>query len=297
MTRGPRRLIDDPDFKWETGCDLADEALQVGGYDLPGAKEQLLARIASAPPVTVGDGVPAVRAASWPAAVKPVVGVVVAAALLAGAYWLGTRASTPEAAPAPEPVAVDPIVSAPAVEAAPLEVPPAVAEPEPEPVLEPVVEPEPEPVAEIEPEPEAVAEIEPEPVPETQAVADAEPEAPRSSIAAQMALYEPAADALQAGRYAAAIDGFRAYLDAWPDGDLRHEAELGLLQALFGAGDAEGTAALAETLQDRRGLASRREDILRLRAESLLFLVAEQLSTKAAAPIKRGCRLLRRDGP
>ena len=24
---GPRRLMDDPDFKWETGCDLADEAL------------------------------------------------------------------------------------------------------------------------------------------------------------------------------------------------------------------------------------------------------------------------------
>ncbi|MEQ1502970.1 MAG: hypothetical protein ABMB14_12105 [Myxococcota bacterium] len=49
MTVGPRRLNDDPDFKWETGCDLSDERGLVGDYDLAGLRSRLVAAAAASP--------------------------------------------------------------------------------------------------------------------------------------------------------------------------------------------------------------------------------------------------------
>ena len=323
MNRGPRRLKEDPDFQWETGCDLADEMLTVGEYNLPAMKASLLASVAAQPPVTVGDGVPSVRSggSAWVGA-KPLGGVVIGAAIVAGAYWLGTQASLEPA----------PIEVAPEVEA--VEVAPAVrgieataARPEPVVPVAPAKEAPSrveggveDPVASVAP----VARVVPS-APEAtgtadvadggEALAEAAPAtldrvdvpvpvvaSPSSSLPEQLTMYDPAADALLNGRYDEAISGFRSYLDAWPDGAMRREAQLGLLHSLFGVGDAEGTEALAANLQRRPEFSTHRQDILRLQADALVVLgrcdeamaLADSLPPKGAAQVRRACRLLRR---
>jgi TolA-binding protein len=128
MTRGPRRLKEDPDFKWETGCDVADESLLVGEYDLPGTRSRLLAAIALTTPVggeappetivttTVGDGIPAIRpgaaSSSW-SLFKPLAVAVTGAFVVAASYWVGVQVgsddSVQELAPLEAP-AVNPTV-------------------------------------------------------------------------------------------------------------------------------------------------------------------------------------------
>lgn len=125
MTRGPRRLKDDLDFKWETGCDVADEELLVGSYDMPATRSRLLAAVALAAPsagdlpsdalpTTVGDGMPAIRpgvgrisasSSGWTVALKPFAAAVTGAFMVAGAYWLGVQSGTsdlPSTAPSHE---------------------------------------------------------------------------------------------------------------------------------------------------------------------------------------------------
>jgi hypothetical protein len=68
--------------------------------------------------------------------------------------------------------------------------------------------------------------------------------------------------------------------------------------------DFVGTAQLAEKIQGDPAFATHREEILRLWAESLVQLdrctealgVADQLSVRSAAPIRKSCRGVRREG-
>lgn len=317
MTQGPRRLRDDPDFRWETGCDLGDEELQVGGYDLAGGRERLLASLAAGATPPVGDGVPAVAPRSpWSGALRLLVGGLGAVAVLLSAYWLGTRAgpaSAVERAPevrslpaAPAPALPDPATSVEVPVVEPEQVAPPVRLPAVT-AVERVGRAAPAPIGGTGPEP-APAEPGPTPTGPEPAVAEAEAELPvaapaTSGIGAQMAVYEPAADALQASRFAEARAGFERYLAGWPGGDLEAEALLGLLQSTYGLGDAAGTEALARQISERPDLSSRREEILRLRAESLLLLdrcdeallVADALSARTGAPIRKACRQLRRE--
>lgn len=343
MSRGPRRLKEDQDFQWETGCDLADEQLIVGDYDLSGMRQALLEQIEVASAGGVGDGVPVVRSAPGASprwlAPKPLVAALVGLSLLGGGYWLGAQSghgheavATPGADPTPTgravPLPPAQLVPSPG-QADELDLPPRPdvserpralehAKPRPGGSLRAVGEPPP-PAASAEGTAEGPQQIEAAPavglgpsVAPPQGGAGAEPPQPvagsaepavavtpaGSDIPAELRLYDPADDALKAGAYRQAVAGFEAYLEAWPEGGLRDEAELGMLRALHGANDAQGTAALAERLQHRSALSGHREEILRLRAESLSVLgrckdalwVAEDLPARIAGPIKRSCR-------
>lgn len=329
MTRGPRRLKDDPDFKWETGCDIEDEARVVGTYDLETSRSRLLAAVALLPPVTVGDGVPTVRPGSsaWKIALRPVVGAITGALLVGGAYWLGVRAGTDgEAAPTAvpsesvRPAAPETVQAAPAPQG--IEAPAA----RPEPTLAP-------PILKERGAGMRAAPIERDPIdggasdaalPATDAVstvpgfeggasgtgessdsplgAPAPPVEAESQFKAEFAILDPANDALDAGRYGDARKGYERYLARFPNGKMTVEAQWGLLKSLS-ADDAAGTEVLAAQLQDLPAFSARREDILRLRAESLVhldrcddaLLVAEGLSSRSAAEIKRACRQPRRE--
>ncbi|HHO52370.1 MAG TPA: hypothetical protein ENK18_16240 [Deltaproteobacteria bacterium] len=341
MNRGPRRLKEDLDFQWETGCDLADEQLMIGDYDLPGMRRALLSKIevGVASAGVVGDGVPVVRGAAegsragW-LAPKPVLTALVGLSLLGGAYWLGTQRTDgpspgPQGAPGVAKVPTGPWVPAPVrsepapgpstdgVADAPPQRPDALRleMARPDGPLHRAVEPPPsaqevEGTAEGPPGSSAPtasgAGDDPRSVTDETAVGGAgeapvpakSPARPGSDIPAELRLYDPADEALENGAYRRAVAGFEAYLEAWPEGGLRDEAELGMLRALHGASDAEGTAKLAERLRYRPSLTSHREEILRLQAESLIvlgrcgdaLLLAEDLPARVAAPIKRSCR-------
>lgn len=342
MTRGPRRLKDDPDFKWETGCDIEDEARVVGGYDLDTSRSRLLAAVALLPAVTVGDGVPTVRpgASAWKAAIRPVVGAVTGAMIVAGSYWMGTRAGTDESDTPPEapteqraaqaparPARVIPAVGAPAGGAPVATAPGHVSRSETlgsRAILEDRTEPMP-----VSPTPAA----RPAPVPADDGTAEVEPSVPASAPAMaseldariggtaeapagevvgppalresqfglEKAFLDPADAALDAGRFGDARKVFETYLVRFPEGKMRVEAQWGLLEALQGSGDTAATATMAAQIQDLPSFSARREDILRLRAESLVrldrcddaLLVAEELASRSAAEIRRACRQTR----
>lgn len=334
MTRGPRRLKDDPDFKWETGCDISDEGRVVGNYDLETSRSRLLAAVALLPAVTVGDGIPTVRpgTSAWRAAARPVVGAVTGAMVIAAAYWLGVQSGTERPA-ATSPVEMS-VPSSP-VENAPVIVPTTegVATPPEIPSGSPVVVPEvvvrhspftkvvPTPV--VETSPEGLADAQPEvAIVEPPVASDgigalgtadagsaprvgAAKVAPTSQIGIEMAVLEPAIEALGDDRFDAARKGYQDYLARFPNGKMVVEAQWGLLMATYGSGDTAGTEAVARTMQDLPEFSSRREDILRLRAESLVhldrcddaLLVAEELASRSAAEIRRVCRQPRRELP
>lgn len=307
---GPRRLKDDPDFRWETGCDLSAEEEAVGAFDHEKMRARLVAAaLAGAPPaIPAGPKGPS----PWWAFAKPVAGVVALVGALGTAYVAGLRAGSepqpaasvaPIEAPLPQRVVPPPAVPSalPVVEEA--VVVPVVVPPPPERVptlvapvptaLEPAA-----PTAEVGVVPPApvVAEVEP-PV-----VVLAAPS--RSTMGPQLAQYDRALEQLERGEHAAARDGFLLYLATWPDGDLRPEAQIGLLQSLHGTGDAAAAESLAAKLQDLPDFRDRRSNILRLRAESLVVLgrcdeavsVAADLSSREQADIRRACRSMRREG-
>ncbi len=305
MSRGPRRLMDDPDFQWETGCNLRDEALLTEGYDLARLRASVLSTVPE-----VGDGVPLIRARRglrwW--GLGSLLGLSTVTA-----FWLGTQvsgieldAATEEASPTVAPTS--PVV---------VPTPPSAAEIDPE--LTPADAPEPAPQAlTAEPvaprAPSAVSTV-PQPSPGGVEADPAPPEAGpaepdatdaaaevvsggRSRLAAELAVFEPANDALEGGESSRAAIGFREYLAEFPEGRLRPEAELGLLSALHDLGDAARTERWAATLLDEPAHAERRDDIRELRAQALVRLgrceealeTVDGLPGKVVAPIRRACR-------
>jgi hypothetical protein len=98
MTHGPRRLKDDPDFRWETGCDLRDEESQTGQYDFAGIRERLVAAAAAGGNAPNGGQTgPAPARSGWSGPsplrglAKPAAGMVAGAMVVAAAYWLGVQ--------------------------------------------------------------------------------------------------------------------------------------------------------------------------------------------------------------
>ncbi|MEQ1564623.1 MAG: tetratricopeptide repeat protein [Myxococcota bacterium] len=320
MTRGPRRLKDDPDFKWETGCDVANEDLLVGQYDLPGLRSRIVAAAAVAtpladPPVTVGDGVPGVKEVARSGWVRPVAGLAIGALVFLGAYWLGAQSgfgtevgpvepAPPIAAPAPvgtsdegaptsavpdlAPAAVGTSEGSGAAPAARVAVQDRVTVESAPAVVRTALEPVALATAPVAAPPQAPA-------------GTADEAAPRSGVSdlpAQQAAFDAAQGALSDGRYRDAQSGFEAVLERWPTGALAIESEVGLLHALWGSGDYTATLAQAEKIQKLPALSSRGAEITRLRAESLVLLnrceeallVAEQLSDRRGADIRKACR-------
>lgn len=301
MSEGPRRLRDDPDFAWETGCDLADEAFAVGGYDLPAMKGRLLAEVS---PPSVGAPL---KAASPLGGWVPVLGAAVALLAVGGVVgaWLA-------GAPSELPPAVPVVVEAPTPS-------PVVA------VQAPVVAPEaavpvPAPVEAVAPSPKAVP-VAAEPVaapavPTVDVAAgglDEAPEAPQArptveptvdggtssgGLAEELALFETASAAALAGDDRAAAEGFEAYRERYPQGSLLDEADLGLLRARVALGDHEGVERLAASLVERPGLEPLRDGLQRTRAENLVWLqrceealeLVASLPTREGADVRRACR-------
>ncbi len=348
---GPRRLKDDPDFRWETGCDLADEASVVGGYDLAAARETLMARLAAgAVPSAASAAAPATAAGALMALLKPGVGILALLGAVGGAYLAGLHAgsapidgpagSAPVVAPAVEDLAPAPgarelprvATSEPAVAPAP--------ETRTEPVLAPAApagepprraraepqtrDPRPTPVAptEIGVAPRSIGVAPPatggappvdapiaapiEPAPPASSPAEAPPVVARpapSGLEQELRMYDRAGEALANGDAPGARDGYRAYLATFPSGSFRPEAQLGLLQALYASGDPAGVERLASEIQDQPEFSSRRSEILRLRAESLVLLercdeavaMVDALPSRDGAEIRRACRSMRRE--
>jgi hypothetical protein len=125
--QGPRRLRDDPDFKWETGCDLADEGLVARGYDHERGRMRLLAAVSALPLAAAPSPAhpSASFAARFPVWLKPVAGVAAGLAMVAGGFWLGTRSVEREGLPGGEAIAA-PVVAPARPDALP-EVPPSPA--------------------------------------------------------------------------------------------------------------------------------------------------------------------------
>lgn len=270
MTRGPRRLKDDPDFKWETGCDLADESLAVGHYDLPALRGRLLAQVPAAPPILVGDGVPAVRAASsawggW----RLVVGVASAAAVFSGAYWLGAQSGQAPVIIGPAPVE---IVAPPSASEGPAPAPPpAPAAAAPTPEASDVRPPTPREVRASPPAPAVVA---PTPGPEVVVapIAALRPvAAPTSAAQAQIDAFDLARDAYAREDFADAARRFEV-LRKQPNGLFTAESALAQIHSLFALGDAQATLALLDEIEHQPALSGKRPELARLRAESLVKL-------------------------
>jgi TolA-binding protein len=312
MTTPLRRLKDDPDFLWETGCDLADEAFSTGGYDLPRMRANVLAAT-QAP----SGGAP-LRS---PRLVWPWVAgaVVVAVALLAGGLWmvvgdsveaqvgaaavgLPTDGERVDATPALDPVA--PTAMEP-VEVAARPVASVVGAAAP--TVASAVAPASTPVGAAPPEAVAPVAFVATPLPSSgelavvddgEAVAAVEPAGGPSTLAVELAAYDRANDQLSGGAFAEAVAGFVAYLEAYPSGRLRTEAQLGLLHAYVGMADGEAVERHAAAVQDLPTLSGKRGEILRMRAENLVWLercddaldVAHQLSGRDAANVRRACR-------
>ena len=315
MTGSPRRLKDDPDFRWETGCDLADEGFAVGGYDLPSMRAKVLAQVT--PP---SGGAPLkVPAAGWSATWFAAAAALVGVGGLAG-LWVVAGLSTSDAAPpAPQGPVVEqpsPVVPAPTLPpeapvapidgavapveradaAAPVEVPPTEAPSDAVPVEAPSVPlVAPPPLVDDE---DAAADADAAVVEPSAPAAPEVGGAPPSTLEAELAAYDRATAALAGGDAAAARDAFRAYLSAYPQGRLAPEASFGLLGALVSLGDHRAVETLAASLLGEDALQARHGDVLRIRAENLVWLgecdraleLAASLSSRERADVRRACR-------
>ena len=262
MSTPPRRLRDDPGFLWETGCDLADEAFAVGGYDLPSLRARVLAE--TQPPsggaplraarggavgaavagalllLGLGAGIATVLAPSGPATqgegleppapadVAPVVPALVEGppSPPSGPPWEEpSQGGTPDAAPAAPP-------SPPRKVEAASEAPPSAR---PASTAAPVAAPEPAAgVGVVPPDdlgggPDAAVGAPPPPV---ASVASGEgASAPASTLAAEVAMYDQACERLASGAAGEAVAGYERYLQRYPNGRAAAEIQ-SILDAL-----------------------------------------------------------------
>ena len=319
MSRGPRRLLDDPDFQWETGCDLSDEQSVVDGYDLQEMKDAVVSRVAvlaaAGAASAVGDGVPVVKAGFSFPSLKPALFAAAGVATVGTAFWLGV-VSGPQLAASLRPPTLQ------AAPAPPVPVPSPVAVPDPgrDPVpdllgdwwmrqqqapSEPSVVGE-DTVASVARPRHHATPSEPAEDAEDALVVQEEAvvhEAGGNDLAedtsSPISEYDGCMDLLDDRRNAAAARCFRDLLHAGgPDNPLRLQVEWSLLRALQASGDAEGTAALAEQLAQRADLADQRGELRLLQAEALVqvgrcdhaLVVARDLDSDAAAAVRRACR-------
>jgi TolA-binding protein len=113
------------------------------------------------------------------------------------------------------------------------------------------------------------------PRPPSSAASSAHASAPRTtSLGDETRRYERAAAALRAGEPIAAAEELRAYLARYPQGTLRDEARLSLLEARFAAGDFRGARDLAVELAADDALRSRRREIVEVLVRAQIALGA-----------------------
>lgn len=315
MSGGPQRLREDKAFIWETGCDLSDEALVIPEWDASHLRADVLDKLRLE---EAGLGQPPVRARMpgrpfrrW------AVGVGWLVTMSAAAFWAlpewGVQSeptvevvapvTLPEASPV-QPVAAqldvdvtDELTLPAASQAAPVSRAHAVVSTvpvvPPVPVADPVVVSEASPLVE-----EAVA-----PALAADALGSAEPvttDDAESRAGTELRAMGEVEDMLHQHSFASARDAASDYLDAFPDGSFRREAQFSLLRAHHGLGDVAATEALAARMLVRdEGLAQARiEEIRWYQATSLVELgdcasavdVARDLPRSQRSEIKRSCR-------
>ncbi|MCB9670558.1 MAG: hypothetical protein H6736_09045 [Alphaproteobacteria bacterium] len=252
----PRRLREDPELRQA----FEDERLALGPHDLAA----LRARVVAGSPVPATPSGP-----RWPT----LVGISgLTAALVSVALWAilpsGPVIPPPQSTPAPPVLLVgEPrMPTRVAVPGVDTEDPVEPDLPAPAPVVAPVevgTVQAPEPVETV--ETPAV----PEPAPVDHGLRMT---APRADLQAELEDYNRALDAASASRWSEARERYAAYLEAWPSGRLRDEAQLGLLGALVRSDRPGEAESLATRLLADPALARRAEDIRLLRAEALVEL-------------------------
>lgn len=299
---------------------LSDEAVLDRGYDHDRGRARLLAAIAALPPAAhspPAHAPPAAAASGWVGAPALLGGAVaVALTVFAGAWYLGTPADVPRPAAIERPAAhpVDPGAPVAVDRRAPTNPPelpgiPAAPPIEPERAEARGTRPPPAPLVgpvtvlpTVPPEPtlapvdgvagDGVA---------GDGVAAVEPPAPAPASSALQAEYEEylIVDALyQDGDLARARDAYLGFIARHPRGTMEPEAQFGLLLTFHRLGDAVATERQAAAIQNRAVFSSRRSEILRLRAESLVVLdrcddalaLASEMASKDATEVKRACR-------
>jgi hypothetical protein len=119
-----------------------------------------------------------------------------------------------------------------------------------------------------------------------------------SDLAAEVAMYDAATERLGGGDAAGAADAYRAYLEAYPQGRLVVESQLGLLRAQVVLGPSDAVESLAVQLLSDERLGARHDELRRMRADNLVLMgrcddalaVARDLPSRDAGPIRRACR-------
>lgn len=268
MKPAPPRLVDDPSFLAETGCDLADEAASLEAPRLPELRQRLMASLPA-------PAAPTPHPARWP-------WVGGGAVVLAVFWWFWQQ---PPSLPAEVPHAA---VAADATRASHGPPPPAAVPQPPGAVAPPErlaapVRPSP-PASRV---PSAVAPrgvdlaaplkaeaapASPATAPTRVAAPDPEAAAEAGDLARQLTAFEAGEDRFASGDHAGALVAYKAYLDRWPAGHFRAEAEIASLRATAALGDAAAAEAIAARLADDPALLTRRTEILTLRLSALVRL-------------------------
>ncbi len=285
----PQRWKDDPSFKAETGLDLADEASAVGGYALNSMRSSVVASTSTTP--TGGGGVALAGAAvvalvaAWMWAPLPKVAVVPVPPAHVAAEPVGVPDTPPEASPASG-AAEDPESTPPTL---------AVSGAAPRRAAHPTKRPEAAssaaPVASTAPneDEEGTAEAPKDRV---------EPQAPSSDLALQLEVYGAGQRALEAGDLSAATEAYQRYLEAWPEGQVRDEVLVSVLEIVVRRQQWDQAEALSEQLMAVEQLSGRHLEFRRVRSEALSQLgrcaealkLAESLSRPDALAVKQRCR-------
>jgi len=299
---GPKRLKDDPSFLEQTGCDLAAESELVGDYALAEMREAVVREVAS-----VG------AAASTGFQTKALLGLLTVLVGTTGLWWMAQRAPIAEDpatraavdyaidhAEAPREVLPEEVTAAVAYAVSesesPAEEPPPKTEPQPAPAAESVSPGEPA-TAPVESEEDAVAMAEEHAPPQTAIQI--------GTLASENAVYELVGERMASGDYAQARLAMAYYLKQWPDGVHLNGILVTMVECMYRQSRWGEAEKLAELLVGVPGLAHRRAEIARLRAESLVILGRCEEAVAAAADgdrallsaVKQQCRKARRARP
>jgi len=261
----PLRFIDDPATAAGLRQALEAERLAAAARETTGLKAAILdsvgasAKLASGAAATKGAALAGGKALSTAATVK-LIGAGIAGVIAVGAvgYGLLREPATSPSPPAPEqlPASVAP---------APEQLAPSVERPAVVPELPAPLELEAWELDKAARSPRQPADTRLAPRPRTKPAA-------ASTLSAQLALYEEAQARLRDGDLKGAIAGYQAYLKRFPDGQLRLEASLSLLEGRLKAKQHARAEALARRLLADPGFAARRGELLRVRGECLAML-------------------------
>ena len=293
----PTRWKSDDSFIQETGIDLNVEEASVQGYDLAGMKAAVEAAQAGG---ASGLGLMHVGGAT-----------AVAVAFFASAFWLqadsvdqGTAVAPPSgdvvaAAPVQQPAVAETVGTVAEVVAITPRTPAAST-------TAPLVERTVEGVADAPEEASEDPAEQPILAPELWGAAEAgtaEAPAPAAEaegeLAAQLAMYQDGRALLDDDQLTAANAVFARYLETWPQGSLRDEVLVSMLDVLVRQQDWSQVERVSASLLTLSTLSARHGEFWRVRAEALVKLgrcdealsVASNLSRTEQQTVRRSCRV------